>query len=127
MAHGRSQVCGGGGIRRQPGVGMNWRAAGLLTVAAATGSCSPTELCHDGIWLEAKPADTTLAVGESFQPIIRLQQCPDPRNVEADLATGDDAVVTVSNGSVRAVGIGHATITASSQGLTAAISVEVVE
>lgn len=103
---------------------MKWLCAVALV---ATVACSPTEVCHDGIWLEASPADTTLAVGEAFEPLVRMERCPDPRTVEAVLSTEGTGVVDITNGSITAIGVGNAEITAAAANLTAVITIEVVD
>ena len=103
---------------------MKWFFAVLLV---ATAACSPTEVCHQGIWLEASPADTTLTVGEAFEPNVRMERCPDPRTVDAVLSTEDSEVVQITNGVITAVGPGQAEVTAAAEGLTAVIAIEVVE
>lgn len=103
---------------------MKWLCAVALVVM---GACSPTDVCHQGIWLEASPADTTLTVGEAFEPQIHVERCPDPRLVEAVLSTEDVGVVQITNGVVTAVGVGNAEVTAMAAGLTVGIAIEVVD
>ena len=106
---------------------MKWLCAIALVAPAA---CSPTEVCHHGMWLEASPADTTLAVGEAFEPEVRMERCPDPRMVEAVLSTEDIGVVEIANRSITAIAVGEAEVTATAEvleGLTTVIAIEVVD
>lgn len=103
---------------------MKWMCGVVLI---ATAACSPTEVCHLGIWLEASPADTTLRLGDAFDPEVRMAGCPDTRRVDAVLSTEDAGVVEITDGSITAVGLGEAEVTAAAQGLTAVMAIEVVD
>ncbi len=91
-----------------------WFVSALLVVLCMMG-CTPQET----------EVDTTITLSESILSmtvgdIAMLEATVSPVNADVVWTSSDDSVATVFHGAVTAMGIGHATITATANGTSAA-------